>query len=200
MSSCHPSNGGSFARGSVFRFRCRKPACWTFGALWIERRWPSSSGICLESGTWLVRCLALPYKWYILIFVRYRTPVCILYPQKIIATACFVLAQRIIDGPNSPSLDARISASAPSNSLPTPPSHKPPSPDATRYAIDHFLFNEIELSSVSGSFVLIISALYKGLISQSSRNFEYSSGVLSRARRGDLPVSILNNHREYHLL
>jgi hypothetical protein len=64
--------------------------------------------------------------------------------------ACYVLGQRIIDGPNSPSLDARISASAPSNSLPTPPSHKPPSPDATRAAIDYYNLTDAELTQISG--------------------------------------------------
>jgi cyclin K len=61
-----------------------------------------------------------------------------------------VLAQRIVDGPNSPSLDARISAAAPSKSLPTPPSNKPPSPDAARAAIEHYNLNEEELSNISG--------------------------------------------------
>ena len=61
-----------------------------------------------------------------------------------------MLAQRIVDGPNSLSLDARISATAPSKSLPTPPSNKPPSPDAARAAIDHYNLNEEELSNVSG--------------------------------------------------
>lgn len=76
---------------------------------------------------------------------------CILYPPKVVATACYVLAQRIFDGPNSSSLDARISAAAPSASLPTPPSHKPPSPDASRYAIEYFTFDKEEISSVSGT-------------------------------------------------
>lgn len=73
-----------------------------------------------------------------------------MYPPKIVAAACYVLAQRIHDGPNSPSLDARISATAPSMSLPTPPTHKPPSPDATRFAIEHFQLTDGELSSVAG--------------------------------------------------
>ncbi|KAF8654160.1 hypothetical protein AX16_003689 [Volvariella volvacea WC 439] len=81
----------------------------------------------------------------------YRTPLCILYTPKVIAAACYVLAQRIYDGPNSPSLDARTSASAPSTSLPTPPTHKPPSPDATRYVVDHYSFSEAQLTLVSGS-------------------------------------------------
>ncbi len=82
---------------------------------------------------------------------RYRTPLCVLYPSKIIAAACYVLGQRVHDGTNSPSLDARISATAPSMSLPTPPTHKPPSPDATRFAIEHFQLTEAELSSVAGT-------------------------------------------------
>ncbi|KAG6866893.1 hypothetical protein C0991_003808 [Blastosporella zonata] len=81
---------------------------------------------------------------------RYRTPLCILYPPKVIAAACYVLAQRMSDGPNSPSLDARISTSSPISSLPTPPSHKPPSPDASRYAIEYFTLNEAELMSIAG--------------------------------------------------
>jgi hypothetical protein len=80
----------------------------------------------------------------------YRTPLCLLYPPKIIATACYVLAQRIADGPHSASLDARISYSAPSSSLPTPPSHKPASPDASRFAIEFFSFTEPDLNSVAG--------------------------------------------------
>jgi len=114
------------------------------------------------------------YAWS-LAHDSYRTPVCILYPQKIIATACFVLAQRIIEGPNSPSLDARISASAPSNSLPTPPSHKPPSPDATRYAIDHFLFNEIELSAVSET----LSILLEFYSAQDEETYPYLSSIIA---------------------
>jgi hypothetical protein len=85
-----------------------------------------------------------------LIPFRYRTPMCVLYPPKIIAAACYVLAQRVFDGPNSPSLDARISIAAPSASLPTPPSHKPPSPDAYRYVVEHLTLSETEHSSVSG--------------------------------------------------
>lgn len=93
--------------------------------------------------------------WDSSIYFRYRTPCCILYPAKIIAAACYVLAQRIYDGPNSPSLDARISATAPSMSLPTPPTHKPPSPDATRFAIEQFQLAEEDLSSVAGMMLLV---------------------------------------------
>ncbi|KII88538.1 hypothetical protein PLICRDRAFT_41708 [Plicaturopsis crispa FD-325 SS-3] len=86
----------------------------------------------------------------------YRTPLCVLYPPPVIATACYVLAQRIVDGPHSPSLDARISSPAPTTSLPTPPSHKPTSPDASRYAIEYFGFNEVELEGVSETLAILL--------------------------------------------
>ncbi|KAF9005626.1 cyclin-like protein [Cyathus striatus] len=95
------------------------------------------------------------YAWS-LAHDSYRTPLCILYPPKIIAAACYILAQRMADGPNSPSLDARISASSPSASLPTPPSHKPPSPDASRYAVDHYTFTAPELVSLSDALSILL--------------------------------------------
>lgn len=85
---------------------------------------------------------------------RYRTPLCVLCPPKIIATACYILAQRIVDGPHSLSLDARVSPSAPSASLPTPPTHKATSPDASRFAIEFFGLKGDELLSVAGEYVL----------------------------------------------
>jgi hypothetical protein len=84
--------------------------------------------------------------------LRYRTPLCVLYPPKIIATACYILSQRIADGPHSLSLDARVSPSAPSASLPTPPTHKPASPDESRFAIEFFGLNESELLCVAGMY------------------------------------------------
>ena len=96
---------------------------------------------------------------------------CILYPPRVIATACYVLAQRIVDGPNSPSLDARISAAAPSKSLPTPPSNKPPSPDAARAAIEHYNLNGVELSNISG--LLNISHLIINLTILLNRDSQY---------------------------
>jgi len=95
------------------------------------------------------------YAWS-LAHDSYRTPLCILYPPRLIAVACYVLSQRIIDGSNSPSLDARISATAPSTSLPTPPSHQPPSPDASRAAIDCYNFNEAELRQVSEALDILL--------------------------------------------
>lgn len=84
---------------------------------------------------------------------RYRTPLCIFFPPRIIAAACFTLAQRAADGPHSPSLDARISASPPSASLPTPPSHKPGSPDASRFVVDYFGFSESESHDLAGQYI-----------------------------------------------
>ncbi|KAF5391436.1 hypothetical protein D9757_001915 [Collybiopsis confluens] len=80
----------------------------------------------------------------------YRTPLCVLYPPRVIATACFVLAQYIAQGPNSLPLDSRISFSPPSASLPTPPSHKAPSPDASRLAIEFFVLSETDVRDVAG--------------------------------------------------
>ncbi|KAG5643480.1 hypothetical protein DXG03_000868 [Asterophora parasitica] len=115
------------------------------------------------------------YTWS-LAHDSYRTPLCILYPPKIIAASCYVLAQRIFDGPNSPSLDARISAAAPTASLPTPPSHKPPSPDASRYAIEYFTFSETELSSVADA----LSILLEFYSSQDAEtNFPYLSSIIA---------------------
>lgn len=87
----------------------------------------------------------------------YRTPLCVLYPPKIIAAACCILTQRIIDGPHSLSLDARVSPSAPSSSLPTPPTHKPSSPDASRFAIEFFGLGESELLSVAEALAILLN-------------------------------------------
>jgi hypothetical protein len=73
-----------------------------------------------------------------------------LYTPRLIAIACVVLAQRVFDGPTSPSLDARISVSSPSKSLPTPPSNKPPSPDASRAVVDHYNLQDSEVEQVAG--------------------------------------------------
>ncbi|KZT68990.1 cyclin-like protein [Daedalea quercina L-15889] len=78
-----------------------------------------------------------------------RTPLCVLFPARIIAAACYILAQHAIEGPQSPSLDVRIASPAPSASLPTPPSHKVMPPEASRFAIEHFGFNEVDLVSVA---------------------------------------------------
>ncbi|KAG6868369.1 hypothetical protein C0993_004015 [Termitomyces sp. T159_Od127] len=118
--------------------------------------------------------LVQEYTWCIA-HDSYRTPLCILYPPKVIAAACYVLAQRISDGPNSPSLDARISISAPTASLPTPPSHKPPSPDASRYAIEYFALGEAELASVSEA----LSILLEFYSAQDATIYPYLSSIIA---------------------
>jgi hypothetical protein len=95
------------------------------------------------------------YAWS-LAHDSYRTPLCIFFPPRIIAAACFILAQRVAEGPHSPSLDARISAFPPSASLPTPPSHKPGSPDASRFAIDYFEFSESKLQDLSDALSIML--------------------------------------------
>ncbi|ESK94626.1 cyclin [Moniliophthora roreri MCA 2997] len=114
------------------------------------------------------------YAWS-LAHDSYRTPICLLYPPRITATACYVLAQRLVDGPNSPSLDARISFAAPSASLPTPPSHKAASPDESRLAIDHFALSEDDLRSVSGA----LSVLLEFYSVQDMSSHPYLSAVAS---------------------
>ncbi|KAL4067601.1 cyclin-like protein [Scleroderma citrinum] len=95
------------------------------------------------------------YAWSIA-HDSYRTPLCILFPPRIVAAACFVLAQCAADGPHSPSLDARISVTPPSASLPTPPSHKPASPDASRFAVEYFGFNEVDLRHVTDALSIML--------------------------------------------
>ncbi|KAL4248135.1 RNA polymerase II holoenzyme cyclin-like subunit [Abortiporus biennis] len=85
----------------------------------------------------------------------YRTPLCILYPPRIIAAACYILAQQLVEGPQSTSLAARLASPAPSASLPTPPSQKP-SPMTSRFAVEFFKFNEIELASVRDALSILL--------------------------------------------
>ncbi|KAG1818920.1 hypothetical protein EV424DRAFT_1472648 [Suillus variegatus] len=70
----------------------------------------------------------------------HRTLLCILFLPRIIVCTCYVLAQR-----------ARpwMPASPPSASLPTPPSHKPASPDASRFAVECYGFTEDDIAKVS---------------------------------------------------
>ncbi|KAJ7582739.1 cyclin-like protein [Mycena floridula] len=86
----------------------------------------------------------------------YRTPLCVLYTPQIIAAVCYVLAQRVVGGPNSPSLDSRISSASPSSSLPTPPSHKPASPDASRLVIEHYAFSDGELQLLAEALSILL--------------------------------------------
>ncbi|OSD01608.1 cyclin-like protein [Trametes coccinea BRFM310] len=86
----------------------------------------------------------------------FRTPLCLLYSPKIIAAACYVLAERAMEGPQSSSLDARIASPAPSASLPTPPSHKSQASGTSRRAIEYFGFNEMELLSVADALSILL--------------------------------------------
>ena len=82
-------------------------------------------------------------------FTRYRTVLCVLYDVRIIAAACFILAQRVIEGELSPSLAARISLTSPATSLPTPPTNKPTSPDASRFEVEQLQFTEEQLAELA---------------------------------------------------
>jgi len=99
------------------------------------------------------------YAWSIA-HDSFRTPLCVLYSARIIACACFLLAQKYYEGPNSVSLDARISTPAPSASLPTPPPHNSTSPDPlsdhTRFVANFLALTEDELSSVAEALTILI--------------------------------------------
>ena len=79
---------------------------------------------------------------------RYRSPLCLLYPPKTIAIACYLLGQHMSEDPLSTSLDALISRI--SASLPTPPSHDDASPESGQYSNDHLSLSKEEVTSVAG--------------------------------------------------
>jgi hypothetical protein len=87
---------------------------------------------------------------------RYRTPLCVLFSARIIAAGCYILAQYLVDGPHSLSLDARLSETPPSASLPTPPTHKAASPDASRLAIDYWRLSNDDLKEVSEAVTILL--------------------------------------------
>ncbi|THU90718.1 cyclin-like protein [Dendrothele bispora CBS 962.96] len=113
------------------------------------------------------------YAWTIA-HDSYRTPLCIIFPPQVIAAACYILGQCIVDGPNSLSLDARISNSAPSASLPTPPRFAS-SPDVSRLAVEHFAFNETNLCFVGDA----LSILLEFYSAQDETSYPYLKPVLS---------------------
>ncbi|KAI0093641.1 cyclin-like protein [Irpex rosettiformis] len=67
----------------------------------------------------------------------YRTPLCILYPPRIIAVACYVLAQQYVEGTNSPSLS-------------------PPYPESMRFAVEFYNLNEMELVAVADALTILL--------------------------------------------
>lgn len=81
---------------------------------------------------------------------RYRTPLCILQSPRIIAAACYILAQKVAEGPNSASLDDRVSLSAGSASLPTPPSQQPAPPNSSHRTLELFALTEWDVGCVAG--------------------------------------------------
>ncbi|KAI0341687.1 cyclin-like protein [Trametopsis cervina] len=86
----------------------------------------------------------------------YRTPLCILHPPHVIAVACYVLAQQYVDGEDAPDLTTRLASPAPSASLPTPPSNKPPHTESMRFAVDFYNMNETELSAVAEALTILL--------------------------------------------
>ncbi|KAL1706927.1 cyclin-like protein [Schizophyllum commune] len=95
------------------------------------------------------------YAWSIA-HDSYRTPLCILYPPRIIAAACYILAQAAADDPSASSLDSRLAITAPSSTLPTPPTHKARSPDASRYVIEHYAFSPVEVQNVTDAIDILL--------------------------------------------
>jgi len=104
-----------------------------------------------------------------------RTPLCILYPPRIIAAACYILAQHVLEGPQSPSLDKRIASPAPSASLPTPPSHKVLSPEASRFAVEYFGFTEVDLAGIAES----LNVILEFYAAQDSQNSPHLGSVIA---------------------
>ncbi|THH32141.1 hypothetical protein EUX98_g2054 [Antrodiella citrinella] len=86
----------------------------------------------------------------------YRTPLCILYTPSIIAAACYILAQYMTEGPQPAPLSERIASPAPSASLPTPPTQHPMSSQSARYAVEFFMFNEIQLASLGEALTILL--------------------------------------------
>ncbi|KAH9946196.1 cyclin-like protein [Epithele typhae] len=85
----------------------------------------------------------------------FRTPLCILFPPRIIAAACYVLAEHAVEGPLAAPIDPRLASPAPSASLPTPPSHKA-SPGGPRRAIEFFSFSPAELANVADAIGILL--------------------------------------------
>ncbi|KAI0818595.1 hypothetical protein BC629DRAFT_1463074 [Irpex lacteus] len=73
----------------------------------------------------------IEFEEYAFSIANDSTPLCVLHSPRIIAVACYVLAQQYL--------------TAPSASLPTPPSNKPPYPESTRFAVEFCNLNETEL-------------------------------------------------------
>lgn len=86
----------------------------------------------------------------------YRTPLCVLYSPQMIAAACIILAQKLVEGAQSPSLDHRVAWPDPSSTLPTPPSHQPSSPDASRSVLDHLSFGAGEMALVAEALDILL--------------------------------------------
>jgi len=90
-----------------------------------------------------------------------RTPLSVLQPARVIAAACYILAQRLEEGPNSPSFDERIFSRS-SASLPTPPHLYPRSPLVTNSAQSIFQLTDEDMEGLAISIAMILD-LYSAL-------------------------------------
>ncbi|KZP12012.1 cyclin-like protein [Athelia psychrophila] len=95
------------------------------------------------------------YAWSIA-HDSYRTPLCILQSPRIIAAACYILAQKVAEGPNSASLDDRVSLSAGSASLPTPPSQQPAPPNSSHRTLELFALTEWDVGCVADALEILV--------------------------------------------
>lgn len=148
----NPSNWRNLVGSAVLRFRGRQSARGPRGPFSRPFKWPACSRVCLEYCPWFVSTLisvyiVCPSRYW---FYRYRTPLCLLYPPKAIAAACYILAQRIADGTDSASLDERVSSAA----LTVASSNIPPqghiSVGSPHSAFEFFNFSDSDLKSVAG--------------------------------------------------
>ncbi|KAI0031830.1 cyclin-like protein [Vararia minispora EC-137] len=98
----------------------------------------------------------------------YRTPLCVLYMPKTIAAACYILAHRLVDGPHSLSLDARVFPTLATASLPTPPTHQSNSPNASKAAVEFFRLDAADGQDVIDAMDILIEFYrhtdYQGLV------------------------------------
>lgn len=85
----------------------------------------------------------------------FRTILCLLFDVRIISAACFIIAQRVLGGEHSPSLSSRISSTSAASSLPTPPTNKPTSPDASRFVVEQLQFSDEELAQLAQTMTIL---------------------------------------------
>ncbi|KIJ44364.1 hypothetical protein M422DRAFT_228474 [Sphaerobolus stellatus SS14] len=118
------------------------------------------------------------YAWTI-VTDSLRTPLCLLQPGRIIAAGCFILAEKLFDGPNSASLDERI-FSRPSASLPTPPHLYAQSPKSDNAAQMFFNLSDEDMEAVAVTITMLLD-LYSAFAAM-DENFSHLSPITEVSR------------------